>query len=836
MSSRLRFHRLPNVVFALIASTSLFAMAFPESGMAQSAAQKVRLDIPAQDLSASLTQFGRETGTEIEFAPDVVREKKGAAVKGEFERDQALKLILKGTGLTYRTTPQGAIVVEASKPTANRAIVNHSLANTSGSSDSTNLEEIIVTAQKRSERLQDVPVPVTTLKAQELVASNQIRMQDYFTRVPGLTVTPDDENGAPIVTIRGITTGGYTNPTVGIVVDDVPFGSSTSTAVGNIAPDIDPFDLADIEVLRGPQGTLYGAGSMGGLIKYTTVDPSFDGISGRVQAGTETIYNAAQLGYNVRGAVNLPLNDTFAIRASAFTREDPGYIDNAVHNINGINKSQSDGAHLLALWKPSDTFSIKLSALYQDDKRFGSNDVFAALGDLKQDFLLNTGRYSKRVQAYNATIRAKVGGVDFVSISGYSKNNYQNTLDFSSAFSFYVPPVFGVSGVPSFAHVTTNKASQEFRFSGSFGGSVDWLAGAFYTYEDSPAHTDVFAENPQTGLIVGKAITFNFPTTFQEYAAFGDLTYHVTRHFDIQLGFRESQNTQSYNETDTGQIVLAYDGSPSPFVYPEQKSKDRAFTYLVTPQYKLSSDLMLYARLASGYRPGGPNPGAQLYGFPSEFGADKTQDYEIGVKGNVLHHSLTFDASAYYIPWKDIQVLAIDPVTFIGFYANGTRAKSEGVELSLQAQPIQNLLLSAWIAWNKSVLTEPFSPTTYLVGAAGDRLPYGSRFSGNISLDQGFSLGSQLRASIGGTVSYVGEREGEFATLFSANADRQVLPSYSQLDVRAGLTYQSWDLRLSVNNVADKRGLLRGGLNSIYPYAFNYTQPRTVGLSIAKSF
>src|SRR5258708_6190343 len=431
MSSRLRFHRLPNVVFALIASTSLFAMAFPESGMAQSAAQKVRLDIPAQDLSASLTQFGRETGTEIEFAPDVVREKKGAAVKGEFERDQALKLILKGTGLTYRTTPQGAIVVEASKPTANRAIVNHSLANTSGSSDSTNLEEIIVTAQKRSERLQDVPVPVTTLKAQELVASNQIRMQDYFTRVPGLTVTPDDENGAPIVTIRGITTGGYTNPTVGIVVDDVPFGSSTSTAVGNIAPDIDPFDLADIEVLRGPQGTLYGAGSMGGLIKYTTVDPSFDGISGRVQAGTETIYNAAQLGYNVRGAVNLPLNDTFAIRASAFTREDPGYIDNAVHNINGINKSQSDGAHLLALWKPSDTFSIKLSALYQDDKRFGSNDVFAALGDLKQDFLLNTGRYSKRVQAYNATIRAKVGAVDFVSIIGYSKNNYQNTLDLS---------------------------------------------------------------------------------------------------------------------------------------------------------------------------------------------------------------------------------------------------------------------------------------------------------------------------------------------------------------------------------------------------------------------
>src|SRR5258708_12610558 len=148
MSSRLRFHRLPNVVFALIASTSLFAMAFPESGMAQSAGQEVRQDIPAQERSASLTQFGRETGTEIEFAPDVVREKKGAAVKGEFERDQALKLILKGTGLTYRTTPQGAIVVEASKPTANRPIVNHSLANPSENSATTNLQKSLLTTHK----------------------------------------------------------------------------------------------------------------------------------------------------------------------------------------------------------------------------------------------------------------------------------------------------------------------------------------------------------------------------------------------------------------------------------------------------------------------------------------------------------------------------------------------------------------------------------------------------------------------------------------------------------------------------------------------------------------
>src|SRR5882762_3824766 len=126
MTSRFRSRRLPNLMLALIASTILFSMTHSESGMAQSAAQKSRLDIPAQNLSASLTQLGRETGTEIEFSPDVVREKKAVAVKGEFERDEALKLLLKGTGLTFRTTPQGAIVVEASKPIADTSIADHS--------------------------------------------------------------------------------------------------------------------------------------------------------------------------------------------------------------------------------------------------------------------------------------------------------------------------------------------------------------------------------------------------------------------------------------------------------------------------------------------------------------------------------------------------------------------------------------------------------------------------------------------------------------------------------------------------------------------------------------
>jgi outer membrane receptor protein involved in Fe transport len=174
------------------------------------------------------------------------------------------------------------------------------------------LEEVIVTAQKRSERLQDVPVPVTAIGANTLVDTNQMRLEEYYSQIPGLTLTVGDGRGVPMISIRGITSG-YTNPTVGVVVDGTPYGASTNLALGALVPDIDPSELARVEVLRGPQGALYGASSMGGLLNYVTIEPSTDRASGRVQAGTSSVYDGDQLGYNLSAAVNVPLSDTFAV-------------------------------------------------------------------------------------------------------------------------------------------------------------------------------------------------------------------------------------------------------------------------------------------------------------------------------------------------------------------------------------------------------------------------------------------------------------------------------------------------------------------------------------------
>ena len=191
---------------------------------------------------------------------------------------------------------------------------------------------------------------LTALDAQTLVDNNQVRLQDYFATVPGLTLNAatNGNAGTQSFAIRGITTGA-SNPTVGVTIDDVPYGSSTQLANGELfVPDIDPSDLSQVEVLRGPQGTLYGASSIGGLIKFVTAVPSTDQVSGRVQVMGDDVLDGGA-GYAVRGDLNVPLSDTVAIRASGFARQDPGHIENVITRATERNEANVTGGLFLLL-------------------------------------------------------------------------------------------------------------------------------------------------------------------------------------------------------------------------------------------------------------------------------------------------------------------------------------------------------------------------------------------------------------------------------------------------------------------------------------------------------
>jgi len=702
----------------------------------------------------------------------------------------------------------------------------------------TGLDEVVVTAQKKAENLLDVPVPVTAISAQSLIDTNQIRLEDYFTQVPGLTVTPSG-NGVPQLSIRGVTTGGFVNPSVGITVDDVPFGSSSGIASGQEVTDFDPGDLQRVEVLRGPQGTLYGASSLGGILKYVTIDPSLTAASGQVQVGTDDVYDGGNLGYNVRGAVNVPLDDTLAIHGSAFYRSDPGYIDDILTGQTHVDQAWVDGGFLKALWQPSQTVSLRVTALVQHFWSDGMSEAYSGLGDLQQSAVWGSGAHSRTTQAYSATLTAKLGSVDLTAVSGYSIRRFSEWQDYTSLYGTATQQQFGVTGTPVLATGTTYRFTQEIRLNGSIGPKFEWLLGGYYNHEDSPANGGLWATVPTTGEVVGQWVEWNYPSTFEEYAAFADLTVHFTDRFDVQLGGRESTNRQTYSEDDVGPYVPMFEASPSPFIFPEVHYKDSDFTYLVSPQFKLSPDSMVYVRVASGYRPGGPNVQGSAILVPRFYNPDTTVNYELGVKGELLDHKLALDASVYYIQWKDIQLQLANPISGIFFYTNGSEAKSQGLELSAQAKPLTGLSITGWIAWNDARLTEPLPPESIAVGAAGDRLPYSEPFSGNLSLEQTFPLTVLMQGAtgfVGGDVSYIPNRLGQFASVYLVPPERQDLAAYTKIDLRAGVDYGTWKLNLYVNNLADKRGVLDGGLDLIPSNAFFYIQPRTIGMMVSKSF
>jgi outer membrane receptor protein involved in Fe transport len=794
------------------------------------AMRRVQFNIEAQSLSTALAQFSNQAGLQFTAPGAQLSDVKSTGVRGEYSTGDALGVLLEGTGFTYHFVDEATVAIQevakgnAKIAQAEGAAAGHDESNEQGA----RLEEIVVTAQKRVERLQDVPVPVTAISGASLIEGNHVQLRDYYTRVPGLNLIPSGFNGEPQLSIRGLATGGFENPVIGIVVDDVPIGSSRGEQLGTFAADFDPSDLSRIEVLRGPQGTLYGASSMGGLLKYVTVDPSTAAVSGRVQAGISDVSNGDGLGYNVRGSVNVPLSDTFAIRASGFSRRDPGYIDNPTRDESGINELNVYGGRLSGLWRPSDTLSLKLNAMYQKAKADGSSQLplsGATVGTLNQSNPPGTGWYDKVLQAYSATLSAKLGVADLTAISGYT---------ISDLTDFVVPfgPGFGLAD-----RFKNSRFSQEVRASIPLGQKVEWLLGAFYSDEKTdprsqqgwlidPATGDILI-NPATGQVWGLVYQLN-PDKVNEYAAFTTFDFHFTDRFDVQLGGRQSHGKITETDFILDPVSGAFLSSTG------LRSTSDAFTYLFTPRFKISDNLMAYMRLASGFRSGGPNTLAAAVGNPLSYDPDKTKNYEIGIKGSALNRTLTFDASIYYIDWSDFQLrLACVTGCQNTYVANLGQAKSEGVELSVELRPVDRLRVSAWVAYNNAELTEGFPPqASGVFGRSGDRLPNGARRSGNIALDYDFPLLGTMTGQVGGSLTYVGDRAGSFRN--GSTLPQPNFSSYTQVDVSAGIRKDTWSVNAFANNLTDRRALLSGD-PTLFPNG-TYIQPRTVGVSVAKDF
>lgn len=704
-------------------------------------------------------------------------------------------------------------------------------------------EMIVVTASKREEQLIDVAQSVSVVSGDALERVQATNIQDFLGQVPGLQLTQSTAGFGRVV-MRGVNTGSVSS-TVAIYQDETAVGSSSGLVNGAIlTADFDTFDVARVEVLRGPQGTLYGASSMGGVLKYVTRDPSVEGFELRTRANVETT-NGGDESYMGSAVVNVPLGSTLALRASGFYRDFGGFIDSigtgGSDRENNINDNKSYGGRAALLFAPSDAVSVKLSAYLQNLKTGASSSVDSnpvnagtLYGRLSQSQFVPENTDVK-YRLYSGVVDIDLGFANLVSATSYSTLAQQFRVDLTPQFGgliqtiFRVPNDFGQSQVTNVKRLT-----QEIRLQSASSDSFEWLVGGYFTREKGviDQQFDAFTPGtltPITGLPLLGLATIN--SKYRELAAFANATVYFGEKFNVSLGGRYSGNKQSATQRSNG--VLA--GGPS--VLPEANSSENVFTFSVAPQYEINDHATIYTRVAKGFRPGGPNVLAP--GAPADlrsYASDSLISYEAGVKAETSDRKFSIDIAAFHIDWKDIQVFG--QINNFGVNFNGGRAKSDGVEFTSTFRPTEGLNLSLNGAYTDATLKD--DTPAQVGGLTGDQLPYTPKFSIGTNADYRWSVGTDTSAFVGASLRSLSKQPAGFNLAFrTANGRQRYLPAYEVLDLRAGVEFGRYTVELYAKNLTDSEGKTSLEVPGNIPLGAAGTgviRPRTFGLSLTTEY
>jgi outer membrane receptor protein involved in Fe transport len=692
-------------------------------------------------------------------------------------------------------------------------------------------DEIVVTAQKREENIQKVPESISVVSGKDLVQTGSSQLTDFAPYIPGFIVTNTGTPGQSQLSIRGISPLG-TGATVGTYLDDAPIGSSIPVnRGGQFTLDLLPYDVQRVEVLRGPQGTLYGASSIGGLLKYVTVAPSLTTMSAHFGGESFGIDHGGHAGYAAQAMVNTPLvKDMLGITASIAYRKTPGWIDNATTGATDQNDYDQLGARVSLLFKPIDPLSIRLSALYQsveaDNRTIIAEDATGQkVGNGRSNTNAVAEPFQNHFQFYDATIGYDFGFAALSSTTTYSRSKTNDLVDLTYAFGPAIPVFTGGAVASGFAPFDSKlglkKLTEEVRLTSASGGMFEWLVGGFYTHERATHDQLVSLTTPDGALIPGlnpfEAV--GLPSLYKEYAVFANGTVHFGERFDISGGIRYAKNRQNNGQTLSGVAV----GGIDPALV-RSKSNDDAVTYSVSPQFHLNKDVMLYGRVASGYRPGGPNVLIPGVAPAPAFKPDTLTNYEIGVKSDLLDRKLTLDVAAFRMDWNKIQVRQIFGA-FAGI-GNGGKARSQGVEGSLEIRPFKGLTLGANGAYTDAKLTQD-APT--INGLDGARLPYIPKWSGALTGNYEFVAAANATASVGAGLRY----QGSDYSLVSSDPDALHVASSTALDLNASITIsERFTLRAYARNVLNSGSPIRRDYNATFTaIELVPLQPRTVGLA-----
>ncbi len=710
------------------------------------------------------------------------------------------------------------------------------------------LDEIVVTAQRRAERLQDVPEAITALSGDLL---NQMHFQgnaDLAAYVPSLSFDVLGP-GESTLAIRGLGTAYGLAPAVSYYINETPLDIRTDGYSG--APDIDFFDVDRIEVLRGPQGTLYGSSSMGGALRVLTAQPDSKTMALNAEVGGSHMEGGGA-GYFAKSAVNLPLSADSAVRIVGAFEHVPGYINREIPGdysvaqpekavtARRINDADLKSGRILGLWQPADSLTIKPSVMISEVDAANNSQYFSNL-----PAFTTAGNYptpqTSRLTVGNLQVDYNFDVATLMSSTSVLSRNTHSLSDFSLFFADLAPN-FGLASAPSYPGTdfyTSHNAAfiQEFRVTSPTEQRLRWVGGAYFSrfrqHSTESTNSGAFAQAlGQTGS--PNLYVFDQSVIDQQTAVFADLTYKVLPQFEVTAGERYYELRDSLENTQGG--VLAAPNQPLVHAKASGNSPRIVLTYHPI------NDSTIYATAGRGYRPGGPNVGLPAgtgctlnNAYEPLYRPDSVWNYEVGAKTELLERRLSVDLAAYRIDWKDVQQAVTDPGCGYIFVANVGTAQTKGVEAEVNFKPVESLLLAASGSYTNAGFKSIAGP---FQGAAavrpGDTVPDVPRAKFNVSADYTIAVFADHVGYLGLDWSHL----SSIATGFTYDAIR---PAYSALNASLGLRAGHYDLSVYGHNLTNSNGILAILRGASYSYGNVFrtqisTPPRTVGIDLKMHF
>lgn len=700
------------------------------------------------------------------------------------------------------------------------------------------VDEVIVTATKRAENVREVSGSISAVTGEQLEAIGAQSFADYIGRTPGV-VFNEFQPGTSHVVIRGVATSSGNvqgQGTTGYYINDVPLTEPGWTIV---IPDIDAFDVERVEVLRGPQGSLFGSASMGGAVNYIARKADASAYDAAVEATLSKTKNA-DWGYAAKAMINAPIiTDKLAVRGVIDYRKDQGFIDNVGIGKEGSSDIEIAGGRLSVVWTPSDATELSWLSLYQKTEADDAPYRNPAFGDLARSTALAEPNDTD-VELHSLRLDQDFGFATLTAIAAYQKKSQDFVFDYTPYRGLYnadlglnlTSPLYIQSGGES------EGKSLEVRLASADSDRFEWVVGGMYYESDKYLYEQIgaagaaaaFNASPLFGPGSGAVIApdgriFNaFYTDLKakESALFGEASYYFTPQLKLTVGGRLYKT-----EIDSVSSQVGFSTYPgAPIVTPTEDKQD-GFSPKVSLTWTPNEDFMLYGLYSEGFRFGTPNQqGLSTFPIPAGSESDSLKNYEIGVRSNLLDDTLLIDATAFYVDWQDIQLRLLTPDNF-NYAANGGSAEIKGLELSATWRPVPQLDLQSTVTYMEARLAEPLFILYYGTAPEGAQLPGSSDWA--LSNTAVYRFGGTYSPTLTLSHRYLSSGISDLNSAVPGIA-ANIQGDYNLIDLRLRASFGKTDVTLFGSNLGDERGVTR-----TVPEANGLSQglvrPRTFGVT-----